>query len=156
MDNDPTTTTTNNEKQSIQQLPPTIIKLQKRTQWIDTQTRFTIQLLNDLYYTGIRKQMDRPTTERCHRMIGRLLGLTPAEGNVVGGGGVTTTTTTTAAAAAVVGTNDTTNKTENSNSNNNNEKERRVEIIGAAQRGNAILERMEWCSSPAFLPQLRK
>jgi len=79
--------------------------------------------------------------ERCHRMIGRLLSLTPRDGNVVrfsvddvgvdvGGSGV-------------------------GDNNVGGGSEVTVEITGAAQRGNAILERMEWCS-PAFLPQLRK
>ncbi|KAK1744035.1 hypothetical protein QTG54_005632 [Skeletonema marinoi] len=127
-DHNNTNTNTNNEASNT---PSQTIKLQKRTQWIDTQTRFTIQMLHDLYYTGKRRQVDRPTMERCHRMIGRLLSLTPRDGNVVsfsvaddvGGGGVGSEVT--------------------------------AEITGAAQRGNAILERMEWCS-PAFLPQLRK
>lgn len=126
-----TTTTTTEQQQST--------KLQKRTQWIDTQTRFTIQMLHDLYYTGIRRQMDRPTTERCHRLIGRLLSLTPRDGNVVdivedfenGSGGV------------------------GSDGGSHGNTTTSVEITGAAQRGYAILERMEWCS-PAFLPQLRK
>lgn len=116
-------------------------KLQKRTQWIDTQTRFTIQMLHDLHDSGIRRQMDRPTVERCHRMIGRLLSLTPRDGNVftvvkddaAGGGRVGST----------IG-----------NGGGGSSQEVTVQITGTAQRGNAILERMEMCS-PVFLPQMR-
>jgi hypothetical protein len=104
-------------------------KLQKRIQWIDTQTRFTIQMLNDLYYTGIRRQMDRPTTERCHRMIGRLVSLTPRPPRV--------------------------GEQQQQHNEEDVEQPSNINVTGAAQRGNAILERMEWCS-PAFLPQLRK
>eukprot|EP00984_Skeletonema_dohrnii_P028033 scaffold17852_cov94-Skeletonema_dohrnii-CCMP3373.AAC.1 len=132
----------NNNNEASNTPSQTTYKLQKRTQWIDTQTRFTIQMLNDLYYTGKRRQVDRPTMERCHRMIGRLLSLTPRDGNVVrfglddGGGGDS-------GDVGSVG------------DNVGGRSEVTVEITGAAQRGNAILERMEWCS-PAFLPQLRK
>eukprot|EP00985_Skeletonema_marinoi_P000216 scaffold60_cov137-Skeletonema_marinoi.AAC.15 len=139
--NNNNTTNINNEASNT---PTQTIKLQKRTQWIDTQTRFTIQMLNDLYYTGKRRQVDRPTMERCHRMIGRLLSLTPRDGNVVrfsvdddDTGGVD---------SGGVGGLD---------NNVGGGSEVTAEITGAAQRGNAILERMEWCS-PAFLPQLRK
>lgn len=105
-------------------------KLQKRIQWIDTQTRFTIQMLNDMYYTGIRRQMDRPTTERCHRMIGRLVSLTPRPPRVG-------------------------QQQHDEDEQEKSDEQPKINLTGAAQRGNAILERMEWCS-PAFLPQLRK
>lgn len=126
--------------------------LQKRTQWIDTQTRFTIQMLHDLHDSGIRRQMDRPTVERCHRMIGRLLSLTPRDGNVFtivkdGGGGDETNS---------IGVGDGRSGTVGNGGGRNDESEQEVtvQITGAAQRGNAILERMEKCS-PAILPQLR-
>eukprot|EP00984_Skeletonema_dohrnii_P028032 scaffold17851_cov83-Skeletonema_dohrnii-CCMP3373.AAC.1 len=135
----------NNNEASNTPSQTTTSKLQKRTQWIDTQTRFTIQMLNDLYYTGKRRQVDRPTMERCHRMIGRLLSLTPRDGNVVRfsvDGGVGSGSGDSGGVGGL-------------DNNGGNGSEVTVEITGAAQRGNAILERMEWCS-PAFLPQLRK
>ena len=140
--NNSTTTTSNNNTLSSQTTNNNsnneqIFQLQKRTQWIDTQTRFTIQLLNDLYDTGIRRQMDRPTTERCHRMIGRLLGLTPR-----GGGNFVT----------VVVDGNCTNGGGDDDSNKGNSAV--MEIQGAAQRGKAILERMEWCC-PVYLPHLK-
>ena len=140
----------NIKNNNITRIPQTIIKLQKRTEWIDTQTRFTIQMLHDLYSTGIRRQMDRSTVERCHRMIGRLLSLTPRDGNVV----VVHVDCNNVSAgdnnSGVVGDDNDNGSIEMSGGN-----QMAVEITGAAQRGNAILERMEGCS-PAFLPQLRK
>jgi hypothetical protein len=89
-------------------------------------------MLNDLYYTGIRRQMDRPTTERCHRMIGRLVSLTPRPPRV-----------------------GEQQQQQQQHYEEDDEETSKINVTGAAQRGNAILERMEWCS-PAFLPQLRK
>jgi len=34
-------------------------------------------MLDDLYRTGIRRETDRPRTERCHRAIAKLLAMTP-------------------------------------------------------------------------------
>mmetsp|Transcript_11426 Transcript_11426/g.28150 ORF Transcript_11426/g.28150 Transcript_11426/m.28150 type:complete len:659 (-) Transcript_11426:1200-3176(-) len=50
-----------------------------RTSRADAQSRFLCRMLDDLYRTGIRREVDRPTTERCHRAIGRVLTLTPKD-----------------------------------------------------------------------------
>lgn len=42
----------------------------RRLRWIDAQTRFLCRMLDDLYRTGIRRETDRPRTERCHRVSG--------------------------------------------------------------------------------------
>jgi hypothetical protein len=39
-----------------------------RLKWLDSQTRFLCSMLDDLYRTGIRRQIDRARTERCHRV----------------------------------------------------------------------------------------
>jgi hypothetical protein len=39
-----------------------------RLKWLDSQTRFLCSMLDDLYRTGIRRQIDRGRTERCHRV----------------------------------------------------------------------------------------
>ncbi|KAL9183391.1 hypothetical protein ACHAXT_005178 [Thalassiosira profunda] len=54
-----------------------IAKARERTRWADTQTRFLCRMLDDLYRTGIRRESDRPRTERCHRAIGKLLTMAP-------------------------------------------------------------------------------
>ena len=56
-----------------------ITKYQNRLRWIDGQTRFLCRMLDDMYRTGTRREIDRPTTERCHRMIGKLLTMTPED-----------------------------------------------------------------------------
>ena len=43
-------------------------KAKARLKWLDGQTRFLCRMLDDLYRTGIRRQIDRPRTERCHRV----------------------------------------------------------------------------------------
>ena len=35
---------------------------------LDNQTRFLCRMLDDLYRTGIWRESDRPTVERCHRV----------------------------------------------------------------------------------------
>ena len=35
---------------------------------LDVQTRYLISMLDDLFRTGIRRETDRPSTERCHRV----------------------------------------------------------------------------------------
>lgn len=42
-----------------------------RLRWLDSQTRFLSSMLDDLYRTGIRRQIDRGRTERCHRVSAR-------------------------------------------------------------------------------------
>lgn len=45
------------------------IKLNEgRLRWLDSQTRFLCSMLDDLYRTGIRRQIDRARAERCHRV----------------------------------------------------------------------------------------
>lgn len=39
-----------------------------RLRWLDSQSRFLCSMLDDLYRTGIRRQIDRSRTERCHRV----------------------------------------------------------------------------------------
>lgn len=56
-----------------------ITKYQNRLRWIDGQTRFLCRMLDDMYRTGTRREIDRPTTERCHRTIGKLLTMTPED-----------------------------------------------------------------------------
>lgn len=43
-------------------------KAQERMRRIDAQTRFLCRMLDDLYRTGIWRESDRPTLERCHRV----------------------------------------------------------------------------------------
>ncbi len=43
-------------------------KAQTKIRRIDTQTRFLCRMLDDLYRTGIWRESDRPTVERCHRV----------------------------------------------------------------------------------------
>lgn len=45
-----------------------IEKAQARMRRMDTQTRFLCRMLDDLYRTGIWRESDRPTVERCHRV----------------------------------------------------------------------------------------
>lgn len=45
-----------------------VTKARGRMRWMDTQTRFLCRMLDDLYRTGIRRESDRPRTERCHRV----------------------------------------------------------------------------------------
>jgi len=47
---------------------PEVIKQSQKLQRIDTQTRFLCRMLDDLYRTGIWREIDRPRTERCHRV----------------------------------------------------------------------------------------
>ena len=56
-----------------------ITKYQTRLRWIDGQTRFLCRMLDDIYQTGTRREIDRPTTERCHRTIVKLLTMTPED-----------------------------------------------------------------------------
>ena len=46
---------------------------QGRLKWLDSQTRFLSSMLDDLYRTGIRRQIDASRTERCHRVSRGLL-----------------------------------------------------------------------------------
>ena len=43
-------------------------RAQERMKRMDAQTRFLCRLLDDLYRTGIRRETDRPSKERCHRV----------------------------------------------------------------------------------------
>ncbi len=43
-------------------------KLNNKLLVIDRQSRFLCSMLDDLYRTGIRRQVDRPRTARCHRV----------------------------------------------------------------------------------------
>ena len=45
-----------------------VARARERVRRMDVQTRFLCQLLDDMYRTGLRRGMDRPTTERCHRV----------------------------------------------------------------------------------------
>ena len=45
-----------------------IVLYEGRLKWLDSQTRFLCSMLDDLYRTGIRRQIDRGRTERCHRV----------------------------------------------------------------------------------------
>lgn len=47
-----------------------VTKARARLKWLDSQTRFLCSMLDDLYRTGIRRQIDRARTERCHRVSG--------------------------------------------------------------------------------------
>ncbi|KAL7540845.1 hypothetical protein ACHAXR_010815 [Thalassiosira sp. AJA248-18] len=69
------TTGTNDESLIVQSAE--VKKAEGRMRWMDAQTRFLCRMLDDLYRTGVRRETDRPRTERCHRAIGRLLTMTP-------------------------------------------------------------------------------
>lgn len=56
-------------------------KAQEKMIRMDAQSRFLCRMLDDLYRTGIWREIDRPTVERCHRAIGRLLTMTPSDKN---------------------------------------------------------------------------
>lgn len=47
---------------------PEVTKQLSKLQRIDIQTRFLCRMLDDLYQTGIWREIDRPRTERCHRV----------------------------------------------------------------------------------------
>lgn len=50
------------------EIQQTIALYEGRLKWLDSQTRFLCSMLDDLYKTGIRRQIDRGRTERCHRV----------------------------------------------------------------------------------------
>jgi len=63
------------QQQSSQQIDietalnnPEVTKQLSKLQRIDIQTRFLCRMLDDLYRTGIWREIDRPRTERCHRV----------------------------------------------------------------------------------------
>ena len=60
---------------SINTIPnnPEVTKQLSKLQRIDTQTRFLCRMLDDLYRTGIWREIDRPRTERCHRVCSLFL-----------------------------------------------------------------------------------
>ena len=43
-------------------------KAEAKCRRLDNQTRFLCRMLDDLYRTGIWRESDRPTVERCHRV----------------------------------------------------------------------------------------
>lgn len=45
-----------------------IEKAQTKMRRVDTQTRFLCRMMDDLFRTGIWRESDRPTVERCHRV----------------------------------------------------------------------------------------
>jgi len=47
---------------------PEVTKQLSKLQRIDIQTRFLCRMLDDLYRTNIWREIDRPRTERCHRV----------------------------------------------------------------------------------------
>jgi len=55
---------------SINTIPnnPEVTKQLSKLQRIDIQTRFLCRMLDDLYRTNIWREIDRPRTERCHRV----------------------------------------------------------------------------------------
>lgn len=53
---------------TAQQFNETLTKAKGRLKWLDAQTRFLCRMLDDLYRTGVRREIDRPRTERCHRV----------------------------------------------------------------------------------------
>ena len=59
-----TDNTNNNEEEELQM----IIKAQEKVRRMESQTRFLCRMLDDLYRTGIWKEVDHPKTERCHRV----------------------------------------------------------------------------------------
>jgi hypothetical protein len=97
-----------------------------KTQRIDIQTRYLCRLLDDVYRTGIQREIiDQPTVGRCHRQIGRLLTLTPKD-------------------SVNDDDDDTLSLLSRSSSG--------LTIIrGAAQRAGEILRRMELITSPSLL-----
>ena len=74
-DNSTNHTISTNQQQSspqaeIETIPnnPEVTKQLSKLQRIDIQTRFLCRMLDDLYRTGIWREIDRPRTERCHRV----------------------------------------------------------------------------------------
>lgn len=56
------------------EIQQTTAQYEGRLRWLESQTRFLCSMLDDLYRTGIRRQIDRGRTERCHRVsIGLLV-----------------------------------------------------------------------------------
>jgi hypothetical protein len=95
-----------------------------KTQRIDIQTRYLCHMLDDVYRTGIQREIiDRPTIGRCHRQIGRLLTLSPKD---------------------LVNADDTQSLLSGSSSG-------LIIIRGAASRAGEILRRMELITSPSLL-----
>ena len=95
-----------------------------KTQRIDIQTRYLCRLLDDVYRTGIQREIiDRPTIGRCHRQIGRLLTMTPKDS---------------------VNNDDDTQSLLSRSSNG-------VTVQGAASRAGEILRRMELITPPSLL-----
>jgi hypothetical protein len=96
-----------------------------KTQRIDIQTRYLCRMLDDVYRTGIQREIiDRPTIGRCHRQIGRLLTLTPKES-----------------------VNDDDDDTQSLLSRSSSG----VTVQGAASRAGEILRRMELITPPSLL-----
>ena len=57
----------NNTKEEEEEIQM-IIKSQEKVQRMESQTRFLCRMLDDLYRTGIWREVDHPKTERCHRV----------------------------------------------------------------------------------------
>lgn len=57
----------NNAKEEEEEIQM-IIKSQEKVQRMESQTRFLCRMLDDLYRTGIWREVDHPKTERCHRV----------------------------------------------------------------------------------------
>ena len=60
-----------NEEEELQM----IIKSQEKVRRMESQTRFLCRMLDDLYRTGIWKEVDHPKTERCHRVSSYVLSM---------------------------------------------------------------------------------
>ena len=58
----------NNTKEEEEEEIQMIIKSQEKVQRMESQTRFLCRMLDDLYRTGIWREVDHPKTERCHRV----------------------------------------------------------------------------------------